>query len=31
MLNLPGLHELEMKELETEYHVRPEPAAVSRL
>ena len=31
ILNLPGLNELGMKELDAEYHVKAEPAAVSRL
>lgn len=31
ILNLPGLREVEMKELEFEYHVKAEPAAISRL
>jgi len=31
ILNLPGLNELGMKELEFEYHVKAEPAAISRL
>jgi hypothetical protein len=31
ILNLPGLRELDRKELEDEYHVKAEPAAISRL
>lgn len=31
ILNLPGLRVLDMKELETEYHVKAEPVAISRL
>jgi transposase len=31
ILNLPGLRELGRKELEDEYHVKAEPAAISRL
>ena len=31
ILNLSGLHELDLKELEFEYHVKAEPAAISRL
>ena len=31
ILNLPGLNELGMKELDAEYHVKAEPAAISRL
>lgn len=31
ILNLPGLRVLDMKELETEYHVKAEPMAISRL
>ena len=31
ILNLPGLIELGMKELEFEYHVKAEPAAISRM
>ncbi len=31
ILNLPGLNELGMKELDVEYHVKAEPAAISRL
>ena len=31
ILNLPGLRELDRKELEDEYHIKAEPAAISRL
>lgn len=31
ILNLPGLRELDRKELEDEYHVKAEPASISRL
>jgi len=31
ILNLPGLRELDRKELEDEYHVKAEPAVISRL
>lgn len=31
ILNLPVLREVDMKELETEYHVKAEPVAISRL
>jgi HPt (histidine-containing phosphotransfer) domain-containing protein len=31
ILNLAGLHELDLKELEFEYDVKAEPAAISRL
>ena len=31
ILNFPGLHELDLKELEFEYHVKAEPAAISRM
>ena len=31
ILNLPGLNELGMKELDAEYHVKAEPAAISRM
>lgn len=31
ILNLPGLRVLDMKELDTEFHVKAEPVAVSRM
>ena len=31
ILNLPGLNELGMKELDAEYHVKAEPAAILRI
>lgn len=31
IMNLPGLHELDLKELEFEFHVKAGPAAISRM
>jgi transposase len=31
ILNLPGLHVLDFKETDTEYHVRAEPSVIPRL